>query len=367
LIGFQKSINDLKIRKAEIDRSDKELETYEMLQLEKKYSETEASIIEHKARLKSLQETIAVKSKTIKRLTDELSNEEGTKRNLQDNLELHKISMEKRVAETKLENLLKEIGELEPEKMFREKKKLRDERDNITAERQTLRGQITQSEDRVEAAKRELDEPKFKNARKNYLMECYKERTLKAMVSDLHKYRRALEMALLKFHADKMTQINQMIRELWNNIYKGNDIDYIKIKTDDEDAKTSSDKKRSYNYRVVQCKNAGEEIDMRGRCSAGQKVLASLIIRIALADTFSANCGILALDEPTTNLDSNNIHALCDALSRIIEDREKCGKFMLIIITHDEQFVTAMERAEKYFRLSRDSNGRSRIEMVDNN
>ena len=43
-------------------------------------------------------------------------------------------------------------------------------------------------------------------------------------------------------------------------------------------------------------------MDMRGRCSAGQKVLASLIIRLALAETFSANCGVIALDEPTTNL-----------------------------------------------------------------
>jgi DNA repair protein RAD50 len=54
--------------------------------------------------------------------------------------------------------------------------------------------------------------------------------------------------------------------------------------------------------RVVMVKN-GTEMDMRGRCSAGQKVLASLIIRLALAETFSASCGIIALDEPTTNLD----------------------------------------------------------------
>jgi hypothetical protein len=48
----------------------------------------------------------------------------------------------------------------------------------------------------------------------------------------------------------------------------------------------------------------GVELDMRGRCSAGQKVLACLVIRLALAETFCLNCGILALDEPTTNLDA---------------------------------------------------------------
>ena len=57
------------------------------------------------------------------------------------------------------------------------------------------------------------------------------------------------------------------------------------------------------------------EMDMRGRCSAGQKVLASIIIRLALAESFGTNCGILALDEPTTNLDQANIQALAAALA----------------------------------------------------
>ena len=59
-------------------------------------------------------------------------------------------------------------------------------------------------------------------------------------------------------------------------------------------------------------------LDMRGRCSAGQKVLASIIIRLALAETFCINCGLLALDEPTTNLDCDNIEGLAIALSDII-------------------------------------------------
>lgn len=65
---------------------------------------------------------------------------------------------------------------------------------------------------------------------------------------------------------------------------------------------------------VVMVKD-GTEMDMRGRCSAGQKVLASIIIRLALADSFSNECGILALDEPTTNLDRENIQALSQALA----------------------------------------------------
>lgn len=56
------------------------------------------------------------------------------------------------------------------------------------------------------------------------------------------------------------------------------------------------------------------EMDMRGRCSAGQKMLASIIIRLALSDSFGQNCGILALDEPTNALDTENIEALASSL-----------------------------------------------------
>lgn len=104
------------------------------------------------------------------------------------------------------------------------------------------------------------------------------------------------------------------------------------------------------------------ELDMRGRCSAGQKVLASIIIRLALAESFGTNCGILALDEPTTNLDRDNILALAEALADIIKERKAQSNFQLIVITHDEEFLTALGTSgavEKYWRVSRNSKQKS--------
>lgn len=43
---------------------------------------------------------------------------------------------------------------------------------------------------------------------------------LLCMVTDLGKYRAAIDMSLMKFHAEKMQQINQTIRELWHQIYQ---------------------------------------------------------------------------------------------------------------------------------------------------
>lgn len=114
------------------------------------------------------------------------------------------------------------------------------------------------------------------------------------------------------------------------------------------------------------------------------QVLASLIIRLALAETFCLNCGILALDEPTTNLDGPNGESLAAALlryehsisslesiigrrpafthllsfsCRIMEDRKGQENFQLIVITHDERFAQLIgqrQHAEKYYRVTKD-------------
>jgi hypothetical protein len=86
------------------------------------------------------------------------------------------------------------------------------------------------------------------------------------------------------------------------------------------------------------------ELDMRGRCSAGQKVLSSIVIRLALAETFCVSTGVLALDEPTTNLDLPNKKGLAQALAKVIELRAGVN-LQLIVITHDEEFVSELGRA----------------------
>jgi DNA repair protein RAD50 len=75
----------------------------------------------------------------------------------------------------------------------------------------------------------------------------------------------------------------------------GTDIDSIEVRSDSELESQENKTRRTYNYRVVIIKG-DTVLDMRGRCSMGQKVLASIVIRLALAETFCLNCGILTLD-----------------------------------------------------------------------
>ncbi len=164
----------------------------------------------------------------------------------------------------------------------------------------------------------------------------------------------------MKYHSIKMEEINRIIEELWRKTYQGTDVDTILIRSDNEAAKGN----RSYNYRVCMVKQDAE-MDMRGRCSAGQKVLASIIIRLALAECFGANCGVIALDEPTTNLDRDNIRSLALSLHDIIQTRRHQSNFQLIVITHDEEFLRFMkcpDFCDYYWRVMRDNRQKSVIE-----
>lgn len=55
-------------------------------------------------------------------------------------------------------------------------------------------------------------------------------------VNDLNKFYVAVDKAIMHFHQERMNTLNRIIRELWRTIYRGNDTDYIELKTDEADA-----------------------------------------------------------------------------------------------------------------------------------
>ncbi|KAK6613386.1 DNA repair protein rad50 [Botrytis cinerea] len=207
----------------------------------------------------------------------------------------------------------------------------------------------------------------YKNARSEYRTAMIKVKTTKAAIDDLGKMITAMDKAIVKFHSVKMEEINRIAGELWQTTYQGTDVDTIMIRSEkDEGETTAGNKKTNYKYRVVMVKQ-DVEMDMRGRCSAGQKVLACIIIRLALAECFGINCGLIALDEPTTNLDQDNIKALAQSLHDIIKSRQQQANFQLIIITHDEEFLKVMQCSDfcdDFYQVSRDQEQNSKIEKI---
>lgn len=318
-------------------------------------------------KLKSLE--IEQKKQESKQLTDEIKTLKRTQEKDAETEESIKANIEYR---TRNQNLIEHNRRLEAEKL-KLKKLTKDDtlNVNITQERNLLaklieqrselRGQMTQIQNQVKGLAADLRDPKFLNIETRAKTEVVNLRTQILANQDLDTYYKALNKALMHFHTVKMREINETLRDYWRSVYRGTDIDEIQILHDVEEQPQEGGRKlRNYNYRVVM-KQGDVQLDMRGRCSAGQKVLASLLIRLALADTFCLQCGVFALDEPTTNLDSKNITAFAQSLSDIIQKRRSQRNFQLIIITHDENFIKEIGHLDTLYKVSKDSHNHSII------
>ncbi|KAK8428642.1 DNA repair protein Rad50 [Phyllosticta citricarpa] len=280
-----------------------------------------------KAELEGLEEE---SQRDIRKIEDQLRNHQETKRAINENIRF-------RNATRQLESVRAEVSELEAHNAEVDRARCIREAEKLSAEEANVMGILKTKDDQLQQLIADW-ETDYKDAASKYKEAHIKHETTKAARDDLTTYHIKLE------------EINRIIEELWKKTYQGTD--------------SETTKSRSYNYRVVMVKQDAE-MDMRGRCSAGQKVLASIIIRLALAECFGVSCGLIALDEPTTNLDRDNIRALAESLSEIIRVRRQQSNFQLIVITHDEEFLRYMncgDFCDYYYRVSRNEKQKSIIE-----
>ncbi|PWY95125.1 DNA repair protein Rad50 [Aspergillus sclerotioniger CBS 115572] len=275
-------------------------------------------------------------TKEINKISAQLKDSENTKR---------------QYATRSLDKVTEEIEQLTAQNAEVDRSRFKEESERRAPKQASKMGEMKSKDDQLMQLLADWNTD-YKDAAGKYKEAHIKVETTKAAVDDL--------APIMKYHGLKMEEINAIISELWQKTYRGTDVDTILIRSDNENAKGN----RSYNYRVCMVKQ-GAEMDMRGRCSAGQKVLASIIIRLALAECFGVNCGLIALDEPTTNLDRDNIRSLAESLHDIIRTRQQQANFQLIVITHDEEFLRHMQCgdfSDYYYRVSRNERQKSIIE-----
>ena len=299
----------------------------------------------------------------INKMSKEIDNSDAKKRNISDNLTYRKNLRERDALELEIEELESRNAQEDYDRLVQEARYLESRRGKLGADRERLMGSMSSKDEQFARLSDEYDID-LKGAKAKYKESHIKVETTKAAIEDLGRGTAALDHAIMQYHSMKMEEINRTVGELWQSTYQGTDIDTIQIRSDVETGTTASGAgKRTYNYRVSMVKG-DTEMDMRGRCSAGQKVLASIIIRLALAESFGVNCGLIALDEPTTNLDSDNIRSLAESLHAIIKARQSQSNLQLIVITHDEEFLKHMQCSDfcdDFFRVKRDSRQNSII------
>ncbi|KAK5109955.1 hypothetical protein LTR62_006444 [Meristemomyces frigidus] len=357
---LQDTVSKLNTTHNQLSIASEEIESYLSrggpAQLERGRREVESQ----KKEVARLEDEQAQLVRRVKKLEDQLRNHSDSRKSIVDNQRYRRDLR-------RLQQVREEIAELETHnaeedkmKYEREGSKWQNQRNKLAAEQATITGSCKSKDETLEAMIADYN-TEYKDAARKYKKAHITVETTKACIEDLGRFGGALDKAIMRYHSLKMEEINRIVDELWRKTYQGTDVDTILIKSESSEAGKTA---KSYNYRVCMVKQDAE-MDMRGRCSAGQKVLASLIIRLALAECFGVNCGIIALDEPTTNLDRENIKALAGSLAEIIKMRRGQKNFQLIVITHDEEFLRCMgcaEFADVYWRVSRNEGQKSVIE-----
>ncbi|KAF2429458.1 hypothetical protein EJ08DRAFT_614036 [Tothia fuscella] len=294
----------------------------------------------------------------MKEVEKTLQGHSETKRAIIDNLTYRENLRALQSLNQDIEQLKSYNAEADRERYAREGQKWQNETHKLSTQRSGMLGTITEKDRQLTKLIAEYDLD-FKDAGAKYTKANVQVRVVEAAVADLAQYASALDKGIMKYHSAKMEEINRIIDELWRDTYQGTDVDTVMIRSENETQKGN----KNYNYRVVMIK-ADAEMDMRGRCSAGQKVLASIIIRLALAECFGVRCGLIALDEPTTNLDQDNIRALAGSLAAILKARKHQANLQLVIITHDEEFLRYMncgDFTDYYWRVDRNDEQCSQV------
>ncbi|XP_063784250.1 DNA repair protein RAD50 [Pseudophryne corroboree] len=359
----QERLNDIKEKVKKISLFVKDIESYIHNGKEEFKEQKETELQELITRLNDCEKQKEKINKEMITIRQDIDTQKIQERCLQDNLTLRKRKEELKKVKEEREQLLKERGQMKVVQLREEQHELEKQIEALKTNQSLALGRQKGFEDEIIRFKKELREPQYKDAEEKHKEMMIIMRTTELANKDLDIYYKTLDQAIMKFHSMKMEEINKIIRDLWRSTYRGQDIEYIEIRSDADESVSATDKRRSYNYRVVMIRG-DTALDMRGRCSAGQKVLASLIIRLALAETFCLNCGILALDEPTTNLDRENIESLAHALVEIIKSRSRQRNFQLLVITHDEDFVELLGRSEyveHFYRIKKNMDQCSEI------
>ncbi|KAI6213828.1 hypothetical protein M3Y94_00197900 [Aphelenchoides besseyi] len=343
------TVNTLQKAEQSVASLTRQMESQNVDELRERLTESEQKIEGHRAEIQRLSMVVADcdnRQQQLRYFEDNLANFEANEQ-----IETLKLQIEK----------IRKNGQRAVAEISQEIRKFSSQLTAVQNEIQKNIGARDQLELSGRSLRNQLQSESMDDIKKKLKQKIHQKAVLEGAIYDLQKFAKVVDDSIINYHNQKMIQINEILQELWPRVYQGNDIEFIQIRS-----KPTDDRRKSYDYSVIMIVDQ-TELEMRDRCSAGQKMLASILIRIALSEVFGSNCSILALDEPTTNLDSVKVENMGTMLRDLLEackNEDGTSSLQLIVITHDMRLVEHLYttcRPELVYGLSKDETGTSRI------
>lgn len=173
----------------------------------------------------------------------------------------------------------------------------------------------------------------------------------KVIIDNLAKFRNALAETQAELRNTLVGSINEIMHEVWPELYPYQDYQSIRLDADVDD----------YLLKVkTAAPDGGAWENVESIASGGERTIACLAMRVALALVLAPNLKWLILDEPTHNLDQNGlskfVKAINDVLPNIVEQ--------VFIITHDETLKQVVNARMYILSRNKDESGTTSMEEI---
>jgi len=170
----------------------------------------------------------------------------------------------------------------------------------------------------------------------------------RSTVENLNKFKLALVATQATLRTQLVSSINELMLQLWPRLYPYADYNALRLNA------LSDDYLLELNTSIN-----NEWIQVDGVASGGERSIACLIMRIALAMVVVPNLKWLILDEPTHNIDSNGIAKLIDILGNELPNIVE----QVFIITHEDSLKQIS--LAKIYQLNRDKSSSLSTDAVE--
>lgn len=173
--------------------------------------------------------------------------------------------------------------------------------------------------------------------------------TLEKLIKDLKIFSLALEETQIELRNNFVEVVNSTMNKLWPTLYPYHDFISVRLNAEEGD------------YVLQLQERKGNWVNVEGNVSGGERSIACLALRIALALALAPHLRILVLDEPTANLDAKAIAELSITL------RERIGEFIdqTFLITHQPELEDAATGSIYRLERNKDESEPTRVVRID--
>lgn len=162
--------------------------------------------------------------------------------------------------------------------------------------------------------------------------------------TDLSHFIKAVESSQKQLRKVLVDNINKILSVIWLKIYPYKDYLSARLRVDAD-------------YILEVLTTQKEWIRVEGLLSGGERTCAALSIRVAIALCLTKNLGLLVLDEPTHNLDSQGVLML----SKVIDEDLPELVDQIFIVTHEKQLLNAVSALKFSILRNKENDGVTEI------